>query len=545
MSFLPIVERELRLRARRLSTYLVRAAAALLAGVIAAGMLVAHWIFAAGPMLGSAMFLTLAWLAFVYSFLEGARNTADALSEEKREGTLGLLFLTDLKGYDVVLGKFAAASLNAFYGLLALLPVLGLPLLLGGVTPGEFWRIALALINTLFFTLAAGTLVSTMSRQQGRAWAGTFALVLLFTVVPVVAKGLIELLLQAASVGLWSTLPAESLRALADGIMRSSPATTFFAAFETGYRGSPGNFWWSLLVTHGFGWLFLALASWLLPRAWQDAPTAVETWVTRIWKRIRSPREAARRVALRAQLLENNPAYWLAARRGAARLFPWVLALLALGVGALILTLPASAGLLSASWLLWPTQLGFKIAVALHSCRFFTEARMSGALELLLVTPLRVKDILRGQWLALHRVFFAPLIVLLANSFVCALVPSLSVNMPAGSGLPFGIPFYAFMSLMAIYGAATLLTNVLAIFYFGMWLALTLKKPNQAAGLTLLFVVLLPSFVFCLPGIATDLFFILWAKYKLETELRWRAVPRPMEWIAPDSRMPKPPVIPS
>ena len=32
-----------------------------------------------------------------------ASVTADALSSEKRNGTLGLLFLTDLKGYDIVL----------------------------------------------------------------------------------------------------------------------------------------------------------------------------------------------------------------------------------------------------------------------------------------------------------------------------------------------------------------------------------------------------------------------------------------------------------
>ena len=63
---------------------------------------------------------------------------------------MGLLFLTDLKGYDVVLGKFIARSLPALYGLLALLPLIGIPLLLGGVTGSEFWRMALALVNALF-----------------------------------------------------------------------------------------------------------------------------------------------------------------------------------------------------------------------------------------------------------------------------------------------------------------------------------------------------------------------------------------------------------
>ena len=107
--------------------------------------------------------------AFILCLLTGVLLTSDCLSQEKRDGTLGLLFLTDLKGYDVVLGKFIATSLNAFYGLLALLPVMALPLLLGGVTGAEFWRTALALVNALFFSLAPGICVSAFSRVSDRA----------------------------------------------------------------------------------------------------------------------------------------------------------------------------------------------------------------------------------------------------------------------------------------------------------------------------------------------------------------------------------------
>ena len=88
----------------------------------------------------------LAWLAFPFVVLEGLRHTADSLSQEKREGTLGLLFLTDLKGFDVVLGKFFALSLTSFYALIALIPALAIPVLLGGVTGAEFWRLVLALM---------------------------------------------------------------------------------------------------------------------------------------------------------------------------------------------------------------------------------------------------------------------------------------------------------------------------------------------------------------------------------------------------------------
>src|SRR6185369_11363920 len=90
-----------------------------------------------------AIFGALTGTAVLYAFVAGMRDTADCLSWEKREGTLGLLFLTDLKGYDVVLGKLAAHSLNAFYSVVAVLPMLAIPLLMGGITLGEVGRTAL------------------------------------------------------------------------------------------------------------------------------------------------------------------------------------------------------------------------------------------------------------------------------------------------------------------------------------------------------------------------------------------------------------------
>src|SRR5688572_27689924 len=81
--------------------------------------------------------MVLSWLALAYAMVAGIHATADCVSEEKREGTLGLLFLTDLKGYDVILGKLSATSLGAIYAMLAILPMISLGLLMGGVTLKE------------------------------------------------------------------------------------------------------------------------------------------------------------------------------------------------------------------------------------------------------------------------------------------------------------------------------------------------------------------------------------------------------------------------
>lgn len=74
--------------------------------------------------------------------------TADSLSRERREGTLGFLFLTDLQGY-VVAGKLAGLALIPLHGLLATFPIAALTLCLGGVTAGEFWRTQWVVANTL------------------------------------------------------------------------------------------------------------------------------------------------------------------------------------------------------------------------------------------------------------------------------------------------------------------------------------------------------------------------------------------------------------
>ena len=102
MTLLPIVERELRVASRQRGTYWLRTGVAL--AVIGIGMFIYLTGRRSSPAeVGLMMFIWLTIIAGLFCLFAGARATADCLSEERREGTLGLLFLTDLKGYDVVL----------------------------------------------------------------------------------------------------------------------------------------------------------------------------------------------------------------------------------------------------------------------------------------------------------------------------------------------------------------------------------------------------------------------------------------------------------
>ncbi len=526
VTFLPIVDRELRAAARRKSTHRVRFWTALIAIFASSSGLGFVLLAQAGSNAGNALFKVLTGYAFGLCLLAGVFLTADCLSEEKREGTLGLLFLADLKGYDVVLGKFIAMSLNAFYGLLTLLPVTALPMLLGGVTAGEFWRMALALVNALFFSLATGLWVSAFSRDSQRAMGGTLAL-LLFLVA-----GLPALAARNPAVPIFP----------AGWILGSiSPFYPFACAMEPLYLSESDTFWRSLVASHLLGWLFLALASRRLGgevgsvergasqrqsveaslhASRSDAPRshalAEAGWLTR-----RGSGSDTQRARERRSLGQINPVLWLMADQPGFRGLVWTIVG---GWGVIVIT-ESWASPRKTMQLLQTAQLCgllLKMLVGFQACSFFAQGRRSGALELLLCTPLRHGEVLKGQWLALHRFFFWPLLVFLLLNFVPwgFLISSL---LSGGNLAQIWNGVFQFgMGLFRIFWfTLNLVVDVFAIGWAGMWLALSLKRPNLAPALTILFVLLLASISFCGMNLFADLFLILWGATKLQQDFRW------------------------
>src|SRR5690348_2487033 len=106
MTFLPIVQRELNVAARRPATRRVRFWTSGLAIIVTLFLLVMIELSSASNGVGASLFGLVRWYAFGLCLLSGVFLTADSISSERREGTLGLLFLSELKGYDVVVGKF-------------------------------------------------------------------------------------------------------------------------------------------------------------------------------------------------------------------------------------------------------------------------------------------------------------------------------------------------------------------------------------------------------------------------------------------------------
>jgi hypothetical protein len=476
MTFLPIAERELRIAARKRSTFWIRIIAALVACIIGGGIMVLSSIGGLGTAsFGPMLFGAVTWLGIAAALSTGLFFTSDCLSEEKREGTLGLLFLTDLRGYDVVLGKLLATSLRGFYALLAVFPILAVTLLMGGVTGAQFWKTALALVNALVYSLAAGLLVSTFSRDSQRAMGGTlFLLVLLLFGAPL-ADSLFH------NLGGISPSPRFSL---------ASPGYVFRAASAWGR-----TFYWSgLALNQALIWASLALACVFVPRVWQDkagktagrAPIRLYNW------KYGGPRW---RAALRRKLLTREPVQWLACRERWQSVALWTLALLTTGALALLVL----TGAPSEAWTAWHSVnslfgLGLYLLAATQASRFFVEARRSGLVELLLVSPLSADRIVRGQWRAFWQMFGPPIILFLCVQVVggaLAMEAHGSVAVPAGGFAP---QFWVTLISVFVSGIATA-ANLLALSWFGMWMGMTSKNNNLAALKTLLFVEVIPLFV--------------------------------------------------
>lgn len=126
MTVLPVIERELRAEARHAFTYWLRALGASVALIIFSLMMIDARDNAAG--LGAKLFGNLDTALFIAIWLLVPLLTADCLSRERREGTLGILFLTPLTARGIVIGKGPAfANLlvlaSGFQTVFALIPV--------------------------------------------------------------------------------------------------------------------------------------------------------------------------------------------------------------------------------------------------------------------------------------------------------------------------------------------------------------------------------------------------------------------------------------
>ena len=512
MTFSPIAARELVIAARNRRTFWVRLGMA--GAAVLASLMIFIFISATGQGLAAAYFLfrALAWASFVFAVAAGLWLTADAIGGERRDGTLGLLFLTDLTGWDIILAKLMTHGLTAVGGVVAAFPVMTVAWLFGGLTGDDMWRTFLAVLNTLFVSLALGLAMSAYPQRAGES-------LLLTAVCLAMAVFLLPLLHFAlARLGVppnaRSWFDVNLLTGFRSGAGLLSP---------TG-RADPTRYWRALWTMHLLGWSALIFASWAV-RRWAhetvsnpDSGTATQP---RWWRRRPTS-------GFRADLLDINPILGLIGTPPTIALAVWSLvALHTLSIlGAWCAGLPPVGfyNVLFGGWFgdqpalqlaMGGFALGIRALFAWQSTEFFAEGRRSELLQTICTTPLKDEAILRGVWLSLTRTFRQPLTV----AALLSLIPVVlylwrptglysAAAAPPGVGatpraVVIGAWAYCWLSLVA---------DLAAMVWSGCFLSLWLARRQVAFGATFFLGAILPQLFVCLPSALISLGVFLLAR---------------------------------
>lgn len=128
----------------------------------------------AGGAAGLSFFATLVWMNFVAISVAGMSYFASSITEEKEEGTLGLLRMADLSPFAILLGKSTSRLVGGFLLLLVQVPFAMLSVTLGGVRMEQVIQCYSLLGAYLFFACNLGLLASVLTPRAGVA--GFFAL---------------------------------------------------------------------------------------------------------------------------------------------------------------------------------------------------------------------------------------------------------------------------------------------------------------------------------------------------------------------------------
>lgn len=444
-----IVHREMLSAARRRTTYVFRG----IVGLFGIAMAVMGSQFSeAMNETGRFIFISITIAGAIFAIRAGAVRAATTLSEERANGTLGLLFLTPLKSFDVVMGKFVSASLLAFQTVLVLAPMLAISLLFGGVSIHEVLRAALWIANVTFFFVTTSLFISSFTSSE----LGSIVLAL-FVFLSMLFFAYVQLSNN------WLVLGALNFEL--------NPISIGLLINDRDFRAD--WFWSGLICGHLIGWMVLWITAAILKSNWQRPNVFPKLAV--LWSR---PPKAKKSRSQSRPFRNQGPIEWLILRdvyEGA----PLGIVLICIVVTASLWRLYRDIAGIMAIFGLIPIVFG----VIVHSAVATARARKAGVLELVSAAPISDHEIVAGQIRGLRRAFLLPAVLAL----VCV-----ACFLPSWRHTYERIDWIGFEAVRPHYMILVFLLTLWAAAYTGIWTALKAKGPAGAVFCNIVFCLILP-----------------------------------------------------
>jgi ABC-type transport system involved in multi-copper enzyme maturation permease subunit len=446
-----IVQRELRVTARRPLT---------------------HWLRVVGGVAGVFVFCSSAWnipsaqvgpilfhgihtLLMALIFIVVPALTADCISRERREDTLGLLFLTPLRPWQIVVGKVLAQALKAMTLWLAVAPVLTIPFLAGGIGWPEVVNCLCQELYAGMLAVAAGMVATSIAQKRETAFVLAYLFAALLCPIPTQQPWWHWGFPGGMTAGRIATSFPASVRRITIPAYTRNPGPVIITVFQNGRaipysltygsgvpvgtasittvttaKISPSSLVESAFVSLLILWAAIRFAGYCLRRNWKDRLPSVRC--ESLIRRYCSPVNKEDFAHGMRSALEWNPVFWLQQYSWQARLTTWTLCLGFVALGCAVSN-GASSRAVEREW--ESRMLLILAAVYTYAgVNGFYQEKKSGALELLLVTPLSIDEIIFGRVFGLWKRFFPTALII---SVWCLMTEySIDYGIPAGVILP-------------------------------------------------------------------------------------------------------------
>jgi ABC-type transport system involved in multi-copper enzyme maturation permease subunit len=338
------------------------------------------------------LFQILAYAQLTLVLFFASLSAASTIAQEKDRRTFVLLLITDLRNYEIVLGKLLGSLLQILIFLTGTVPVLFLTVLMGGVAPFQVLQATVVLVTT---ALAAGSLGSLMALWRDKTFQALALTVLVLVLYLCLIEGLSILPALTASitpeqVRSWQSW-LEPYRALNQVVEPAAPPLLDGAHG----RELPAAYGLALVM---LGWSVL-LNAWgiLRLRVWNPSGEPIMQRERPEGEVIDRAKAHAAPGALRP--VWANPILWREVATRAYGRRPLVIKLAYFLVVALVAyyALSSSRGEWVAAWGLVPISILSLLLIAAQAVTAITTERDLGALDLLLVTDLTPREFIYGK----------------------------------------------------------------------------------------------------------------------------------------------------